>query len=170
MERDAMSQNKEQFKVNDEMVDTIKNYKNNVNNKNIQFEYATHDDDLTVLADRSSICSRYIKFNKQLYQVYSPGDWGGVITIDAGRNKIADSNGDGEEKVVVIIKDAGIGKDEKIFLKLYTKFSTKSLHGMGLGLYISKQTVEAHGGRMWAKNNKDVKGSAFSFSLPLRMG
>ena len=111
----------------------------------------------------SNLISNSIKFIPR-------GDWGGVITIDAGRNKIADSNGDGEEKVVVIIKDAGIGKDEKIFLKLYTKFSTKSLHGMGLGLYISKQTVEAHGGRMWAKNNKDVKGSAFSFSLPLRMG
>jgi signal transduction histidine kinase len=72
------------------------------------------------------------------------------------------------KKVVVIVKDTGIGIDEKIFPKLFTKFSTKSFHGMGLGLYISKNIVEAHGGRMWAKNNEDGKGATFSFSLPLR--
>ncbi len=170
MESDAMSLNKEQFKVHDEMVDTIKHYKNNVNNKNIQFEYATHDDDLTVLADRSSICRVISNLISNSIKFIPRGDWSVVITINADRNKIADSNGDGKEKVAVIVKDTGIGKDEKIFLKLYTKFSTKSLHGMGLGLYISKQTVEAHGGRMWAKNNENVKGSTFSFSLPLRMG
>ncbi len=157
MESDAMSLNKEQFKVHDEMVDTIKHYKNNVNNKNIQFEYATHDDDLTVLADRSSICRVISNLISNSIKFIPRGDWSVVITINADRNKIADSNGDGKEKVAVIVKDTGIGKDEKIFLKLYTKFSTKSLHGMGLGLYISKQTVEAHGGRMWAKNNEDVR-------------
>ena len=38
---------------------------------------------------------------------------------------------------------------------------------MGLGLFISKNIVEAHGGRMWAENNKGGKGATFSFSLPL---
>jgi two-component system, OmpR family, sensor histidine kinase VicK len=167
IESDAMNLNKEQFKVNDEIADIIKHYKNNVDNKNIQFEYAPHDNDLTVLADRngigrviSNLISNSIKF--------IPQGAGGVITINAGKDKTADSNDGGKEKVVVIVKDTGIGIDEKIFPKLFTKFSTKSFHGMGLGLYISKNIVEAHGGRMWAKNNEDGKGATFSFSLPLK--
>lgn len=48
-----------------------------------------------------------------------------------------------------------------------TKFATKSDGGTGLGLYISKGIVEAHGGRIWAKNNTDTKGATFGFSLPL---
>jgi two-component system sensor histidine kinase VicK len=69
--------------------------------------------------------------------------------------------------VVVIVKDTGMGIDDEIFPKLFTKFASKSFHGTGLGLYISKRIVEAHGGRIWAENNRDEKGATFSFSLPL---
>ena len=51
--------------------------------------------------------------------------------------------------------------------KLFTKFTTNSFQGTGLGLFISKSIIEAHGGKMWAQNNEDGKGSTFSFSLPL---
>lgn len=51
-----------------------------------------------------------------------------------------------------------------------SKFSTKSFHGMGLGIYILSDIVEARGGRRWAENNEDGKGATFSFSLPLRKG
>jgi signal transduction histidine kinase len=56
-----------------------------------------------------------------------------------------------------------------VFTKLFTKFATKSEKGtgIGLGLFISKSIVEAHGGRIWAENNSNGKGSAFYFSLPL---
>ena len=51
--------------------------------------------------------------------------------------------------------------------RLFTKFATKSYMGTGLGLFISKSIVEAHGGRMWAENNSDGKGATFIFTLPL---
>ena len=52
--------------------------------------------------------------------------------------------------------------------RLFTKFATKSeTGGTGLGLYITKSIIEAHGGKIWAENNKDGKGAAFSFTLPL---
>jgi signal transduction histidine kinase len=51
--------------------------------------------------------------------------------------------------------------------RLFEKFASKSFQGTGLGLYISKSIVEAHGGKIWADNNTDGKGATFSFSLPL---
>jgi signal transduction histidine kinase len=50
---------------------------------------------------------------------------------------------------------------------LFTKFSSKSIAGTGLGLFISKSIVESHGGKIWAQNNTDGKGATFAFSLPL---
>ncbi len=73
------------------------------------------------------------------------------------------------EQVIVSIKDTGTGIDPEILPRLFTKFVTKSqTGGTGLGLFICKGIVEAHGGRMWAENNKDgEKGATFYFTLPL---
>ena len=68
--------------------------------------------------------------------------------------------------VVVKIKDNGTGIAANILPKLFTKFATTSSEGLGLGLYVSKKIVEAHGGRIWAENNPDGKGATFAFSLP----
>ena len=69
--------------------------------------------------------------------------------------------------IIVSIKDSGSGIDNEIYPKLFTKFVSKSFQGTGLGLYISKNIIEAHGGKIWAENNKDSKGATFTFSLPL---
>ncbi|MFL6409521.1 MAG: sensor histidine kinase, partial [Nitrososphaeraceae archaeon] len=63
--------------------------------------------------------------------------------------------------------DTGSGIDPEIEPRLFTKFATKSYKGTGLGLFISKSIVEAHGGKIWAENNTDGKGATFSFSLPI---
>ena len=64
------------------------------------------------------------------------------------------------------VKDKGIGITPEIMPRLFTKFATKSERGTGLGLFISKSIVEAHGGKIWAENNSDGIGATFSFSLP----
>jgi signal transduction histidine kinase len=51
--------------------------------------------------------------------------------------------------------------------RLFTKFVTKSDSGLGLGLYITKSLIKAHGGKIWAENNAEGKGATFSFSLPI---
>jgi two-component system, OmpR family, sensor histidine kinase VicK len=70
-------------------------------------------------------------------------------------------------QVIVSVKDTGPGIDSEIMSMLFTKFTSKSQTGIGLGLFISKSIIEAHGGRIWAENNKDGKGATFIFGLPL---
>ena len=55
------------------------------------------------------------------------------------------------------MKDTGTGIDPEIMPRLFTKFVSKSVAGTGLGLFISKSIVEAHGGKMWGENNADGK-------------
>jgi signal transduction histidine kinase len=76
------------------------------------------------------------------------------------------SNDSGSE-AIVLIRDEGTGIDREIVSRLFSKFVTKSDKGTGLGLYISKSIVEAHGGKIWARNNEDERGATFGFSLPL---
>lgn len=72
-----------------------------------------------------------------------------------------------DSELVITVKDTGKGIESHIMPRLFTKFATVSNSGTGLGLYISKSIVEAHGGRMWAENNSDDRGATFSFSLPI---
>jgi signal transduction histidine kinase len=75
-----------------------------------------------------------------------------------------------DREVIVGVKDTGEGIDPKIRTRLFSKFSTSSSQGTGLGLYISKSIVEAHGGKMWAENDTDTDrryGATFYFSLPI---
>ncbi|HJU59745.1 MAG TPA: HAMP domain-containing sensor histidine kinase, partial [Nitrososphaeraceae archaeon] len=67
-------------------------------------------------------------------------------------------------------KDTGIGIDKEILSRLFTKFTTKSDKGTGLGLYISKKIIETHGGQIWGKNNDGNDngiGAEFGFILPI---
>jgi signal transduction histidine kinase len=67
--------------------------------------------------------------------------------------------------IIISVKDTGSGIDHQIRPRLFTKFATASEKGTGLGLYICKRIIEAHGGKIWGENNSD-QGATFSFSLP----
>ena len=69
--------------------------------------------------------------------------------------------------VMISVEDTGSGIHPEIFPRLFCKFATKSDKGTGLGLYISKNIIDAHGGRIWAQNNRSGIGATFFFSLPL---
>jgi signal transduction histidine kinase len=83
----------------------------------------------------------------------------GTILVKAEKNK--------EDEVIVTVKDNGTGIDPEIFPRLFSMFVSKSYEDTGLGLFISKSIVEAHGGKIWAQNNSDSKGATFSFTLPI---
>lgn len=71
--------------------------------------------------------------------------------------------------IVVSIRDTGQGIDPEIMPRLFTRFATKSIRGTGLGLFISKSIIEAHGGSIWAENNLDGRGATFTFTLPAKV-
>jgi signal transduction histidine kinase len=68
--------------------------------------------------------------------------------------------------IIVRIKDNGTGIHPEILPRLFSKFVSRSDMGTGLGLFISKNIVEAHGGKIWGENNPDGKGATFVFSIP----
>ena len=72
-----------------------------------------------------------------------------------------------DQFVIIRVRDTGVGIDPQMMDKLFSKFGTKSETGTGLGLFISKGIVEAHGGGIWAENNVDGTGACFAFKLPL---
>jgi signal transduction histidine kinase len=73
-----------------------------------------------------------------------------------------------EQQASVSVKDTGAGISKEVLPKLFSKFTTSdSSTGTGLGLYICKSIVEAHGGKIWAENNLNGKGATFRFKLPI---
>ena len=90
-----------------------------------------------------------------------------VKSTEEGTISVSLEKKEDNDHVVISLKDTGTGIDPEILPRLFTKFATKSFTGTGLGLYISKSIVEAHGGKIEAENNSDGRGATFAFSLPL---
>ena len=118
-------------------------------------------DEILVEADRlrltqvvSNLLTNAIKFAEH-----------GTVSIRIERR--IDNNG--INHAVVSIKDNGQGIDPSIIPRLFEKFATKcdKSTGLGLGLFISKNIIESHGGKIWAENNPEGKGATFTFSLPI---
>jgi signal transduction histidine kinase len=104
----------------------------------------------------SNLLHNAIKFTKE---------GGGSISINTEKE---------DNHILVSVKDTGTGIDPEILPQLFSKFVTKSFQGTGLGLFISKGIIEAHGGKIWAENNNKnniiangEKGATFYFTLPV---
>jgi signal transduction histidine kinase len=175
IEGHTLQLDKQRFSLNDLLFSVIEDTQTNIlaNNSKIKLSLSLdkssstseavvekHDDLISVEADRERITQvlynlldNAIKFTQE-----------GTILVVVKRKR---GNDDAKEVIVIGIKDTGSGIHAEIMPKLFSKFASKSFSGTGLGLYISKSIVEAHGGKMWAENNTDGKGATFSFSLPL---
>src|SRR5918911_384053 len=143
IESQSLRLNKEQFNLNHVLSDSIQDIRNHLatdNGYNNAVEVLYKPEDIIVDADKgritqviSNLLNNAVKFTKE-----------GVISVIAQRR---------DNQVVVSIKDSGQGIDSEISPRLFSKFTTKSETGTGLGLFISKSIIEAHGGRIWAENN-----------------
>ena len=160
IENNSMELNKEEFILNKAVLESFTDFANQLNKgqkENVKLIMALDEGDVLVVADKhrinqviNNLLNNALKFTKQ-----------GQITLSTEKEKKY-----GKEAIVKI-QDSGPGIDPDIMPRLFTKFATKSYSGTGLGLFISKSIVEAHGGKMWAENNLDGKGATFLFTLPI---
>ncbi len=168
IESDKLRLNKERFDIYKLVNDTINDFVNKFENteKNIfKVVYSDDNDDgckdgiIFVYADRDRIQEVISNLLNNAYKFTENGQI--IVTI---KKKIDYEN----KQVKIIVKDTGTGIDKEILPRLFEKFATKSEAGTGLGLYISKKIVEAHGGKIWAENNSsDDRGATFYFTLPI---
>jgi two-component system, OmpR family, sensor histidine kinase VicK len=148
---DFMSQN------NDAKRTDSSNYRNI---KLLLFTSNTETDLFLIESDRGRISQVISNFLSNAFNFTNKGD---TIYVNVEKKDTGGSIGE----VITSIKDTGTGIDPEISPRLFTKFATTSHRGTGLGLFICKSIIEAHGGKIWAGNNPDGKGATFAFSLPL---
>ena len=164
IESQSLLLNKEKLNLNILIAEVLKDYVNKQKNQQkIEIVYDfKHKEDINIEADRDrlvqvihNLLDNALKFTTQNQQM--------IFVIIDKKNE-----GKEKEEVIVSVKDTGEGISNKILSKLFTKFATSDpTSGTGLGLYICKNIIEAHGGRIWAENNSGEKGAIFSFTLPI---
>ena len=125
-------------------------------------EYKPKEDNIIVEADKGRISQVVSNLIDNAIKFTPNG------TLNVTTEILNETN---KSEALVSIKDSGNGIDPEITQKLFSKFVTKSFSGTGLGLFISKNIIEAHGGRIWAVNNnssgREERGATFYFTLPL---
>ncbi|HYA81821.1 MAG TPA: ATP-binding protein [Candidatus Bathyarchaeia archaeon] len=154
----SLELNKEDFKLNDVVINAINDLtlsRDFLKKESVSLSY-NPDRDVFVNADKGRI-SQVIS-NLLNNAIEFTGE--GTILVSVEKNKISKDN-----EIIVSVKDTGQGIDQSILPRLFTKFASKSYKGTGLGLFISKGIIEAHGGNIWGENNPDGRGAKFSFSL-----
>jgi two-component system, OmpR family, sensor histidine kinase VicK len=157
IESHTLDLHKEKVNINEEIRKVIHDVNCQIHNSDkLKIVFLEPENSVYVEADKirlyqtiANLLINAIKFTKE-----------GNITVSAG---VKDNN----NEITISVKDSGEGIHPVIMPRLFTKFVTRSNMGTGLGLFISKSIIEAHGGRIWAENNADGKGATFSFSLPL---
>ncbi len=168
IESQSLLLKKEKLNLNILISEVLKDYVNKQKNQQkIEIVYDfKHKEDINIEADRDrlvqvirNLLDNALKFTTQNQQ---------RIFVSIDKNK--EGKEEEEEEVIVSVKDTGEGISDKVLYKLFTKFATSDpTTGTGLGLYICKKIIEAHGGRIWGVNNLDGKGALFKFTLPVKL-
>ena len=159
----SLKLNKEELDLNHVITNIIDDYNTLIvsGNHKVKLYFNPFKETLLIEADKerisevvSNLLSNAIKFTKE-----------DAIFISIEKRK--DDNNDNNNYALVTVKDTGEGIDPEILPNMFSKFNTKSFEGLGLGLYISKHIVKAHGGKIEGKNNDNGIGAEFGFTLPL---
>ena len=170
IESHSLNLNKEQFELSNVIsncISDIEDQDEKVRNGKLELFYEPSKQDIFVEADKvrisqviSNLLNNAVKFTED-----------GAVSIDV---VVKENNNNGNNNgniIIVSVKDSGEGIDPEILPKLFTKFATNSEKGTGLGLFICKSIVEAHGGRVWTQSNNTGgerrTGATFCFSLPI---
>jgi signal transduction histidine kinase len=157
IESGTLHLNIQEFNLNDVLSPLVQDARNVIKNtgkEDVITQYVPSDNNIVLKADKDrlsevvwNLLDNATKFTEK-----------GSISIASRKEN---------NHITITVKDNGSGIDLDVLPKLFTKFVTKSEKGTGLGLYISKSIIEAHGGKIWAENNNDGKGATFTFTLPL---
>lgn len=159
IESQSLTVNKQHYRLNDIITNVLADHKKEEGDdkqRKIKLANFSNNDNIIVNADEERLTQVVSNLLTNAFKFTQKGEISVNITTD-----------DTDQQVVVSVTDTGQGIDPEIMPRLFTKFATKSIVGTGLGLYISKRIIEAHGGKMWAENNSDGIGATFSFTLPL---
>ncbi|HXX98574.1 MAG TPA: HAMP domain-containing sensor histidine kinase, partial [Candidatus Bathyarchaeia archaeon] len=160
IESKSLDLKKESFNLSEMILNAITDSNNRVakehKDTNLKLEFIGSEGGIFIEADKSRINQVISNLLSNAFKFTNEG----TITAAAVPKN---------EEIVVSISDTGSGIDSEILPKLFMKFATKSKMGTGLGLFISKSIIDAHGGKIWGKNNyPEGKGATFGFSLPLK--
>ena len=141
----------------------------NLSESSIPFGAAEKGSSSYVRADRLRITQVMTNLVGNAIKFSNEGDTVTVSVSEENNIENLKKNGDGDGNKVLLIRveDTGKGIDPEIMPRLFKKFASKSDKGMGLGLFISKNIVEAHGGVIWADVPNAEKGATFSFTIPV---
>lgn len=169
---------RQKFNLSDLLSLIVKDYKEQLKkppyfNKHIRLFYELQDKKVSdvdpfVFADKERITQVITNLidNAIKFIDIDGGSISIILQINTEGKKVNES-GTGKAAANIVIKDTGTGISQDIVPHLFTKFSTRSFQGTGLGLYICKSIIEAHGGTMSAQNNENGEGATFTFSIPL---
>jgi signal transduction histidine kinase len=180
IESGILKLNKEKINLNEKVRNVIKEIttiNQQVKEKNLTLQFVNDEINNRGSSSGNGSTHYYANADKaRIFQVLSNlvnnavkfSDRNGTISISIEK---VDSNtyfqyGVEKNVLLVRVKDSGRGIDPEIQPRLFTKFETRSDIGTGLGLFIAKSIIEAHGGKIWAENRVDSKGAIFTFSLP----
>jgi signal transduction histidine kinase len=174
IESNLIKLDKEKFNLNDFLNETLFEYEtkvskeeNNDNNTHLNIIKSIPDEIVfSVDADKDRLIQVIHNILNNAVRARSDGNNNNDLDNEAIYFSLRQNN---ENEVQISVKDRGSGIDDEILSDLFTKFITKSGKGIGLGLFIAKNIIEAHDGKIWATNNNDGKGATFYFTLPIIM-